>query len=116
MFSEMSQSSLRFEFTGGSLCELDLGVGSRADNAAAGEVVSSPDVASVTPNNANIESTPRAATVDIYCGDSDAILSILEDHTCHYNVKISSTLMCKHPEFSPPQREVVRLSLERLLE
>lgn len=132
MFNQVSQPSLRFEFKGGSLCELDLsssndastGTSMNTNNRHADSSTSTTSsqetttttatASSMTPNNADIETTPRASTVDIYCGDSDSIVSIEEDHTCHYNVKISSTLLCLHDSFKPASRQVVRFSLEKV--
>ena len=59
MFSEFSQSSLRLEFTDGSLCELDAKDKGTAAGANGG----------VVPPNMEIETTPRSATVEVFCGD-----------------------------------------------
>jgi len=50
---------------------------------------------------------PRATTVEFACGQTDAIQSVNEVHTCHYKVVISTQKLCKHPSFvqgSPPTR------------
>ena len=55
----------------------------------------------------DIEDVKRGTTVEISCGDRDAIEDIIEDRTCHYVIKISSRLICRVDGFSPPKKEVV---------
>ena len=58
----------------------------------------------------DLTNTPRSTTVQFKCGPNDAILSIVEDHTCHYRVVVTTSYLCKHPAFvhrRPATRPVV---------
>mmetsp|Transcript_38178 Transcript_38178/g.88055 ORF Transcript_38178/g.88055 Transcript_38178/m.88055 type:complete len:248 (+) Transcript_38178:3-746(+) len=51
----------------------------------------------------------RASTVQFLCGSTDTIVSVVEDHTCHYKVVITTPTLCKHPAFvreSPATRSM----------
>jgi protein OS-9 len=43
--------------------------------------------------------TPRTTTVQFKCGPSDALVSVVEDHTCHYRAVVTTPHLCKHPAF-----------------
>ena len=56
-----------------------------------------------------LTNSQRGTTVNILCGHSDAIVSIVEDFTCHYKVTITTPTLCKHPAFvqqTPATRSV----------
>ena len=41
----------------------------------------------------------RATSVQLLCGGADAIVSVVEDHTCHYRLVVTTPHLCKHPMF-----------------
>uniref|UniRef100_A0A7S2DT72 MRH domain-containing protein n=1 Tax=Octactis speculum TaxID=3111310 RepID=A0A7S2DT72_9STRA len=65
--SEEGVSTMEFEYTDGTTCELT--------------------------------QAPRGSSIQMICGAGDAILSVVEDYTCHYKVIISTTALCKHEAF-----------------
>jgi hypothetical protein len=57
----------------------------------------------------DLVNTPRSTTIEYVCGNTDSIISIIEDRTCHYKMIISSIHLCKHPSFvqrQPPSRAI----------
>jgi hypothetical protein len=55
----------------------------------------------------DIETLNRSIDVRLTCGDSDQILSITEDHTCHYVMSVQSKQLCNAEGFRTPKRRVV---------
>mmetsp|Transcript_18304 Transcript_18304/g.24145 ORF Transcript_18304/g.24145 Transcript_18304/m.24145 type:complete len:443 (+) Transcript_18304:126-1454(+) len=43
-----------------------------------------------------LTSQKRSTTVQLKCGPEEKILSIVEDHTCHYVMVVSTTVLCRH--------------------
>ncbi|KAJ1459226.1 hypothetical protein M885DRAFT_613746 [Pelagophyceae sp. CCMP2097] len=41
----------------------------------------------------------RGTTVRFICGESDALVSVVEDRTCHYVFTVTCAALCKHPAF-----------------
>ena len=54
----------------------------------------------------DIEDVSRSATVEILCGGGvDAITDIVEDRTCHYQIKVHSALICDFEGFQKPTQK-----------
>ena len=54
----------------------------------------------------DLRNTSRSSTVDISCGPKDMIISIMEDKTCHYLIKVQLAVVCKLPSFAPKKEKV----------
>jgi len=59
----------------------------------------------------------RGTTVELFCGASgtNEFIDIVEDSTCHYNVKISLARLCEHPEFAPVKPTIKTLEFHPVL-
>mmetsp|Transcript_8142 Transcript_8142/g.9897 ORF Transcript_8142/g.9897 Transcript_8142/m.9897 type:complete len:211 (+) Transcript_8142:626-1258(+) len=45
-------------------------------------------------------SEPRASTIRITCGETNSLVSVVEDYSCHYILTVTTPAICKHPVFS----------------
>ena len=61
----------------------------------------------------DIESMDRSTSVHISCGARDAIIDVVEDRTCHYNVKVTSPVICLLTDFAPRRQKFIRVELAR---
>jgi hypothetical protein len=43
---------------------------------------------------------PRATTARLVCGDTTALVSVVEDRTCHYVFTVTSPALCAHAAFA----------------
>jgi hypothetical protein len=59
----------------------------------------------------DIESLNRSTQVRISCGDNDQILSVVEDHTCHYVMTVQSKQLCQVEGFRTPRKRIVPVEL-----
>jgi hypothetical protein len=59
----------------------------------------------------DIVNLTRSTTVYIYCGHSNGIIDIVEEKTCHYNIKVHSNLVCSYEHLSPNKVEYVQLDM-----
>jgi len=59
----------------------------------------------------DIVNLTRSTTVYIYCGQSNGIIDIVEEKTCHYNIKVHSNLVCNYEHLSPNKVEYVQLDI-----
>ena len=41
----------------------------------------------------------RATTARLICGDTNALVSVVEDRTCHYVFTVTTPALCKHAAF-----------------
>ena len=60
----------------------------------------------------DIVNLSRSTTVYIYCGQTHGIIDIVEERTCHYNIKVHSSLVCKYEHLSPSKIEYVQIDIK----
>ena len=67
-------------------------------------------VCDIPENLVDYDSVSRSTTVEIFCGKSDQIIEIQEDRTCHYYIKISSTVLCLLPGYVPKEAKYKKIA------
>lgn len=46
------------------------------------------------------EKRRRGTTARLVCGDTNALVSVVEDRTCHYVFTVTTPALCKHAAFA----------------
>jgi len=62
----------------------------------------------------DLTNTKRQTTVQIKCGVENKILSIVEDHSCHYVLIISVAALCRHEALGQKEEPSVTMSCTKI--
>lgn len=69
-----------------------------------------------TGTECDLNGKKRATTVEFLCSESNRLISVVEDHTCHYRMRVSLSALCDHEKFIKPEHRTTQVSCEPVLE